>query len=544
MRKAYNNQDVNKAVRAVIYIRYSSHRQTDSFSIEYQYDECMKYLQQKGYKFVKRYVDEAKSGKKTAGREAFDEMIYDASQSKFDKIIVFSFSRSFRNTRDALNYSYELMETHGVVIESVIERIDLTNPHGKFSGTNLFAMHELQADIIAAHVRSGMYVAAKQGYYLGGYVPYGYRLYETGEMTRGKARKKYEPHPEEKEIVKQMFQMYADGFSLDYIQGMLKDKGVKGRKGDVIGIQTIARIFKSPFYIGTREYSIKGYDKINIENAVPAIIDMNLWYAVQAKHEKNALPAPRKTKRLYALTGKIYCAKCNEKSHLFGTYKGDSRNENWSYSYYVCSNKKSRKTCDLKNIRKDMLEQYCIDEIKKYILNPESIKTIAEYIVDLAGEAPTDIQAEYEKLSVRKEKIKGILKKAKRDELEGEDGAAEIYQELSAEYSAELADIDIKLYQLEAAANTAITPEAVEKYLNEMLLTVDTDDEHLLKAIFDKLIDKVVVYDDRVELFLIVCPYPHVRDKKSKGQPKYKLSLTADRKIFSAENPTKFKKKH
>lgn len=191
-----------------------------------------------------------------------------------------------------------------------------------------------------------------------------------------------------------------------------------------------------------------------------------------------------------------------------------------------------------------MLEQYCIDEIKKYILNPESIKTIAEYIVDLAGEAPTDIQAEYEKLSARKEKIKGILKKAKRDELEGEDGAAEIYQELSAEYGAELADIDIRLYQLEAAANTAITPEAVENYLNEMLLTVDTDDEHLLKAIFDKLIDKVVVYDDRVELFLIVCPYPHIRDNSPKGQPKYKLSLTADRKIFSAENPTKFKKKH
>ena len=520
MRKPYTKSDIKKAVRAVIYIRYSSHRQTDSFSIEYQKDECMKYLQSQGYKFVKQYVDEAKSGKKTAGREAFDEMIFDAEQGKFDKIIVFSFSRSFRNTRDALNYNYELSEKYGVVIESVIERIDMTNPHGKFSGTNLFAMHELQADIIAAHVKSGMYIAAKQGYYLGGFVPFGYRLYETGEFTRGKARKKYEPHPDEKEIVKRMFEMYADGFSLDYIQKQLKDNGIKGRKGGIMTVQTMARIFKSPFYIGVREYKIKGYEPLYIENAVPALIDINLWNTIQAKHEKNALPEPRKTKRLYTLTGKLHCGNCG--AHLFGMHKGDSRNEKWSYTYYVCSNKKSRKTCDMKNLRKDVIEKYCIDEIKKHILNPESIKAIAEYIVDIAGDAPTDIKLEYDKLSKRKEKIKGILKKAKKDELEEIDGAAEIYSELSAEYGQELAEIDIKLFQLEAAAQTAITPETVETYLNEMLLNIDTSDEHILKAIFDKLIEKIVVYDDRVELYLIVCPYPRVRDRISKGQPHFK----------------------
>lgn len=540
MSKLYTKEDVKKAVRAVIYIRYSSHRQTDSFSIEYQKDECMKYLQQQGYKFIRQYVDEAKSGKKTAGREALDEMIYDAGKGKFEKIIVFSFSRSFRNTRDALNYNYDLMDKYGVVIESVIERIDLTNPHGKFSGTNLFAMHELQADIIAAHVCSGMYIAAKQGYYLGGYVPFGYQLYETGEFTRGKARKKYEPHPEESELVRKMFEMYADGFSLDYIQKMLKDMGIKGRKGGIMTVQTISRIMHSPFYIGIREYEIKGHDKLYIENAIPAIVDINLWKIIQTKNAKNALPEPRKTKRLYSLTGKIHCGKCG--AHLFGTYKGDSRNKNYTYSYYICSNKKSRKTCDNKNLRKDMIEQYCIDQIKKHILNPKAIKDIAKYIVELAGEAPTDIKIQIDKLSKRKRKIIDILKKAKRDELEGET-TQEVYQEIAAEYNAELADVDIKLFQLEAAEQTAITPESIENYLNEMLLNIDTADEYILKAIFDKLIDKIVVYDDRVELSLIVCPYPHVRDNHSKGQPKYILSLCADRKIFIAENPTKFKKK-
>lgn len=90
--------------RAVIYIRYSSHKQHGNYSVEYQHDECMEYLERKGYKFIKQYIDEAQSGKKTAGREAFHQMIRDGEAGKFDVIVVFSFSRSFRNTRDALNY--------------------------------------------------------------------------------------------------------------------------------------------------------------------------------------------------------------------------------------------------------------------------------------------------------------------------------------------------------------------------------------------------------------------------------------------------------
>ena len=80
-----------KLLRAAIYIRYSSHKQHGNFSIEYQHDECMNYLERKGYKFYKQYVDQAQTGKKTAGRDAFHSMIRDAEAGKFDVIIVFSF---------------------------------------------------------------------------------------------------------------------------------------------------------------------------------------------------------------------------------------------------------------------------------------------------------------------------------------------------------------------------------------------------------------------------------------------------------------------
>lgn len=61
--------------RAVIYIRYSSHKQRESFSIEYQVDECTKFIETNDYELVEVYIDEAKTGKKVAGRDAFDKML-------------------------------------------------------------------------------------------------------------------------------------------------------------------------------------------------------------------------------------------------------------------------------------------------------------------------------------------------------------------------------------------------------------------------------------------------------------------------------------
>lgn len=518
---------MKKKQKAVIYIRYSSHRQADSFSIEYQVSECTKFIEVEGYDLVGTYIDEAKSGRKVAGREAFDSMMADAALNKFDKIIVFSFSRSFRNTRDALNYNHELSEKYGIVIESVIERIDLSDPHGKFSGTNLFAMHELQASIIAAHVKSGMYFAAQQGYYLGGFVPYGYELYTTGELTRGKERKKYRPNEEEAAVVREMFELYADGFSLNFVQTAMRTKGIKGRRGDIIGQNTIARILKNEFYIGTRDYSVKGYDPLKIENCVPAIIDMDLWNRVQMRHHNNNLVKPRRTKRLYSLTGKIVCAKCG--GHMFGTYKGYRTDSQYKYTYYHCANKKMKGTCNAKNIRKDQIDAYCLREIKHHILNEEAMRSISAQIATAANGSTDEMQKERDKAARRKEKIAGILKDIKRDMYEGEI-TKEMAEEMAAEYRRELVELENALQALQTALDCAITPEVVYSYLQELLTLYGSENDELQKMLFDKLIEKIEVHDNKIEVHLIVFPFARIGDSVPCGQPQARFYLNTTRK--------------
>lgn len=518
-------------IRAVIYIRYSSHRQDGSFTVEAQHDECMRHIERKGYKFIRQYVDTAKTGKKVAGREAFDEMIHDAHSGLFDKIVVFTFSRAFRNTKDALNYNAELKEECGVVIESVVEPVDMDSPHGKFSATNLFAMHELQSDIIAGHVRSGMYYAAQEGYYLGAQVPHGYELYGTGEFARGKERKKYKVNEDAADDVREMFRLYANGYSLDYVQRELHRRGVKGSiSGKLIGMQTICRMLRNEFYVGIRKFNVKGYPPLYIENAVPAIVDMETWNKVQARHAENK-PAPRESKRakrLYPLTGKVYCDKCG--GHMHGQTKGMSKG--YPYSYYSCSNKKGNKTCDGKNIRKDELEAYCIQEIKEYILNDCAMQQIAEHIVDIVGKAPNDIADEIKKLSRRRKELAEAVKKlAKQNALN--EMPDDVYREAVADFNIEIADIDLQLVQLEAVEKNAITAPAILEYLQEMFDDIDSTDPHVLKSIFDRVIDKITVSDTHVELSLRVSPYPIIRDRQSQGQPQYTLSLIAHRNEIS-----------
>jgi site-specific DNA recombinase len=531
--------ETRKTIRAVIYIRFSSKQQAESFSIEYQEEECLKYIESKGYKYVTSYVDKAKTGKKTAGREALEQMIYDAGLNKFDRIIVFSFSRSFRNTRDALNTNHELMSKHGITIESVIEPIDLSSPHGKFSGTNLFAMHELQSDIIAAHVRSGMYIAAKQGYYLGGHINLGYDVYETNEFTRGKPRKKYCIKEEDAQHIRMIFKMFLDGYSMKYIAEELRRLNVRvSNGGELISEPTIGRILRKRFYIGTREFDIKGYEKIEIENAVPAIIDVETFNAVQEKLEqnKNEVQPRKRNRRFYALTGKVTCACCN--GHYCGIHiqapKG--RKAQHGNTYYVCYNKRAYKTCNAKNVRKDKLEEYCVEQIKKHILTPEKIKEISAYILSQTDDTPAMIKEELKAVEKRKRVVMDAIKQieAKKIEASVTNNAAmeEVYAEMIADYSKELTDLNGKLARLENIDENVIDAETVENYLNECLLKINSSDPQILKTVFDKLIEKVVIHDDKVELFLVVFPLRKSVLNVSNGCPSYSLSTTTERKQF------------
>ena len=57
-------------------------------------------------------------------------------------------------------------------------------------------------------------------------------------------------------------------------------------------------------------------------------------------------------------------------------------------------------------------------------------------------------------------------------------------------------------------------------YLNKMLSISDDTDDEVLKTIFDKFVDSIVVSDESIDITLIVSPHGDLEYNASLRQPK------------------------
>lgn len=511
--------------RVRTYIRYSDHKQDDGFSVEYQISEIEDFLNRNGLELHKHHIDQATTATKVAGREAFFELVHDVKEGLVDIIVVYKLNRIFRNAYESQKYR-KLFQKYGVKLMSVTQQIDEETSAGRLMTNVLSDIDQYQSETISDHVKSSMREMARQGYFTGGTVPFGYTL-EVIENGK-KARKKYKPDETESAVVKKIFELYADNYSLRYLQQYLTENGFKTRQGKDFGITTIARMLGNDFYIGTLRYSTQGYEDIVIENAVPSIINANLWRRVQERKNANKHVAPRKRKKLYALTGKIYCGLCG--NHFYGMQSGSTQNgKYYAYQYYVCSKRKGYQTCDCDRIRKDYIENIILQEIKKRILNDDAIKSISAEVAALCNETPQQIARDIKRLEKRKNTLENDI-----DELLDMRLAKEItperYKKKSAIKEVELLEVKNELFALEERRKNSVSAESVEKYLRAMLEHAASTDDEILKNLYDNFVDKIVIDNERVDVSLIVRPFGRVAYKRTSGQPhvllhaKYKRS--------------------
>lgn len=115
-------------LKAVIYARFSSDMQREE-SIEAQIRACQEYCNKKHYQVTKIYTDEAKSGTKLIGRDAYNQMMDDAHSHAFDVIIFHKIDRNARNEFDYYTTKHELTRL-GIGYEYAVQNID-DSPEGQ-----------------------------------------------------------------------------------------------------------------------------------------------------------------------------------------------------------------------------------------------------------------------------------------------------------------------------------------------------------------------------------------------------------------------------
>lgn len=146
-----------------------------------------------------------------------------------------------------------------------------------------------------------MKLNASKGYFNGGFAPLGYKVVDIKFDTYTK--KKLEIDTTTAPIVKEIFELRANGTNILDIVKYLNEKGYKNIKGKEFEKASLQTMLSNKRYIGTNFYGKEEYP-----NTIPAIIDINLFNRVQeVKQTFKHAPARGKAKEEYILTTKLFC---------------------------------------------------------------------------------------------------------------------------------------------------------------------------------------------------------------------------------------------
>lgn len=117
----------SRPCRAVGYRRVSMPDQVNGHSLDAQETNIRRYADEHDWQLVEIYVDAGISAKKGSRRPAFERLLRDAKDGKFDVIIVDKIDRFYRYLGGLLT-TLDQLNSCGVSFASVQEKLDFTTP--------------------------------------------------------------------------------------------------------------------------------------------------------------------------------------------------------------------------------------------------------------------------------------------------------------------------------------------------------------------------------------------------------------------------------
>lgn len=380
-----------KKIKVYMYTRVSTSMQVDGYSLDAQKEKIRKYADAYDYEIVGEYEDAGKSGKSIAGRAEFKKMLEDIEVNKdgVSYVLVFKLSRFGRNAADVLN-SLQLMQDFGVNLICVEDGIDSSKEAGKLMISVLSAVAEIERENILVQTMEGRKQKAREGKWNGGFAPYGYKLVNG----------KLEIEEQEAEAIRIIFDKYANTeLGCNGIAKYLAQQGInkvarQNGSNTMFDAHLIRMILENPVYcgkiafgrrkkekvVGTRdEYHLVKQDNYMLcEGIHEAIIDVDVWEAVQEKREKMAKKYEHvnkgKEERIHLLSGLLRCPICG--AGMYGNKSIKNRNgvHYKDYYYYGCKHRRNTRghSCTFnKQLQEEKLDNAVAEVISRLVSNPK-----------------------------------------------------------------------------------------------------------------------------------------------------------------------------
>ena len=434
--------------RAVGYIRVSSKAQaTSGESLTTQRRAIKDFVKAQGWKLGKTYADEGISGGSVKEREALLQLLEDATNKKFDILVVHRLSRFGRNARDILNNVEELKVT-GVEFKAIKEGMDFNTPYGRGMLVMLSGMAQLEREIIGEQGLENRIAKGRKGEIIAGRFPFARIKNKKGKLELDEKKAK---------LIRWAAKEYLNGGSLYKISLTLKTKHNLPLSYPHL-IKVLTQKCGDTWYI-----NFKGEKPISIN--MPRILDDSTIQAIKDRIAFNRTCNRTDVVDKYLLTGFIRCAECGK-----GIYGQTQRKK---YRYYMHPTKMDE-TCK------------AFHSIPLETIDNAVLKTLWEYTYDKKGFN----KAIKNKLPDAKY-IESLKKKIKNNEKELKKIDKDIYKLSEWFLSGDVRKTTIQQKENELYEEKGIIETELEKNRNELKLLppleqIKEDAEEIRKTLLKK----------------------------------------------------------
>lgn len=243
IRERVSKGDKDESLRAAVYARTSSNSRREGYSLDEQVKRAVDRCQSLGWNVAFVYRDESESGNDT-DRPMFQTMLDAARRQAFDVVVFWKLDRFSRSLMHAVQLEEELRE-HEVYLYSVTEQIDTTSATGRFNFRNLASAAEFERDMIKQRTRIGLNGLAKEGKWPNDNPPLGYSLTDENRL---------EIDEEERELVRDIFEMYLEEWSMPAVASRLNRRGDRTAEGGEWTPRAVGDILRNEIYRGVYEF--------------------------------------------------------------------------------------------------------------------------------------------------------------------------------------------------------------------------------------------------------------------------------------------------
>ncbi len=440
-------------------------------------------------------------------RPGIQELLDRVKNYEINCIIVKDFSRFARDYIELGSYLEQIFPFMGVRFISINDKYDSDQYGGSIADIDINfknLLYDLYSKDLSVKVKASMRAIKEQGKFVGSEPPFGYK-------KDPKDRHQFLIEEDEAEIIRRMFDMYADGMSSVEIAKIFNQEGVKTpaqirtekgvRKREVKGgiyvwqHTSMIRMLKNRSYIGgsyigdlvqgTYEcHKLRGDKRVTdpekwiiYENHHEPIVDREVFEQVQKRFGSGKRTWKRKDK--HVLVGRVVCGCCGR--NLRHNVKG--------HHYYWCA-----------GLNTNNLDS-CVKRIEDFFLEEVILFQLQQHIMEL-GEMDGLLQQEKEDAAALVEKLKKecqSVEKAVEDakekrmadyeayalgRLESYDGSREAEMQLKEKLDGlrqELLEAEETARQLqrkescEAFAVTKLTSELMDQYIENVAVYSDDD---------------------------------------------------------------------